>query len=465
MYLDEKNVWNGEMPGDLRAVVHRLSKKEIPCYVVGPAVRDALLSGTMERTQRIDLLALGGNIQKVEKVLDSSSASNFFIGHPERLRRATSAFNVQASQDGEILRKLVISAVADERELRDEMEKREVTVNAVALSGTGTVYDPFGGLPDLEAQRVRPVIPPSQAFVQKPLFLVKVAKHVAFHGYEADSETEEMALRYATNILDVQPERIRPELERLLVNLFPDRGLDFLQRTGLLPLLLPEVQNLVGFSESCEVHHKDIWEHTKKVVARSKPTPAIRWAALLHDIGKVWTRSIDSEGRVHFFRHEDLGAIFFGGIATRLALDDRLVDRVRFLIRNHSRINMYATDWTDSAVRRLVRETGEYFEELLALSRADITSRQERRVEELNRLLDELGRRVEEIRTEDSKKPVLPKGAGAIIMQHFGIPAGPLVGHLKDLLEQAIQDGRQPPDRPVEEYLGFLQELIRKAGE
>jgi len=465
VYLDEKNVWNGEMPGDLRAVLHRLSKKQIPCYVVGPAVRDALLSGTMDRTQRIDLLALAGNVQKVEKVLDSSAASNFFIGHPERMRRGTSSFSIQATENGEILRRLVISAVADETELKDEMEKREVTVNAVALSDAGVVYDPFGGLPDLEAQRVRPVLPPGQAFVQKPLFLIKVAKHVAYHGYDADLETEEMAVRYASNILDIQPERIRPELERLLMNLFPERGLDFLQRTGLLPLLLPEVQSLVGFSDSCEVHHKDIWEHTKKVVSRSKPTPAIRWAALLHDIGKVWTRTIDGDGRVHFFRHEDLGAILFTGIAARLTLDDRLVERVRFLIRNHSRINMYAPDWTDSAVRRLVRETGEYFEELLALSRADITSRQERRVEELNRLLDELGRRVEEIRTEDGRKPVLPKGAGAVIMQHFGIPAGPLVGHLKDLLEQAIHEGRQPPDRPVEEYLGFLQELIRKSGE
>jgi len=221
----------------------------------------------------------------------------------------------------------------------------------------------------------------------------------------------------------------------------------------------------VGFSESCEVHHKDIWEHTKQVVARSKPSPAIRWAALLHDVGKVWTRSIDPEGRVHFFRHEDLGAILFTGIAARLSLDGRLAERVRYLIRNHSRINMYATDWTDSAVRRLVRETGEYFEELLALSRADITSRQERRVEELNRLLDDLARRVEELSNEDARKPALPKGTGSIIMEHFGIPASPLVGHLKDLLEQAIQEGRQPADRPVEEYLGFLQELIRKSGE
>lgn len=459
-----KKKWEGTLPGDLRVVFHRLQKKDIPAYVVGPAVRDALASGGMDKVQRLDLIAVTPSLQDVEQALGSASTPTFFVSKPERLRRSAVTFHIIDSESGRTIRRLVVTGVPSVGGLEEELMKREVTVNAMAMTIDGTIVDPFDGAADLVLKQVRPILKPSSAFIHKPLFLMKIAKHVAYHGFSVEEETELSAARHAVNILDVPMERVRPELERMLVNLHPDLGLDFLQRVGVLKYVLPELQSLVGFDETCSVHHKDIWAHTKKVVCRSKPTSAIRWAALLHDIGKVWTRSIDEDGRVHFFRHEELGALLFRGIGARLGLEDRLMGKVHFLIANHSRINMYTAEWTDSAVRRLVREVGDELDDLLTLSRADITSRHERRVEELTSQLDSLSQRIAEIREQDAREPILPKGAGLIIMQHFGLPPGPIVGALKDELESALEEGRLPTGRPVEEYMGHLQEYIRKEG-
>lgn len=463
MQLTESFVWDGQLPGDLRLVFHRLDKKGIRPFLVGPAVRDALTGADLERIQRVDILAISPAGGTLERTLDSVATEQFFLSRPERFRRNVS-FNIQEEGTGNFLRRLVFTEVGDESQLLTEVSKREVTVNALLMDGDLRVYDPYRGHEDLKNQRIRTILPPSVAFAQKPLNLVKVAKHIAYHGFDADSETEIMAARHAMSILDVPIERIRPEVERLLVNLYPDRGLQFLERSGVLPFLFPELQALVGFEQSCDVHHKDIWDHTCKVVARAKPSPAIRWAALFHDIGKVWTRSVDEQGHVHFFRHEEMSGLLFKGIAARIELEPRLSDKVRFLINNHSRINMYTGDWTDSAVRRLIRETQDHLTELLNLSRADITSRQERKVEELTRLLDDLEERARVLLEQDAKEPLLPRGTGDTIMRHFGLTAGPVVGQLKDKLEEALEAGILPKGLPADSYMGFLEGLVRKEG-
>ena len=343
------------MPDDLRVVFQRLGRKKIQTRLVGPAVRDALTTGVMDRVIRVDLISICRSLNEVEKTLDGVSTTRFFLARPERIRRSLS-FPIQNAKTGEIIRRLVFIDTPHDEGLREELARREVTVNAVAMDGLGFVVDPFSGLDDLRRQEIRPVMNPATAFVQKPLNLVKIGKHIAFHGYSASATTIEWASKCCTNILDVPPERVRPELERLLVNLHPDRGLEYLQTTGTLRFLLPEVESMVGFADTCELHHKDIWEHTKKVVARSKPNMAVRWAALLHDIGKVWTRAVSRDGLVHFLRHEDMSALLFKGIAARFNLESRLAARIHFLITHHSRINMYSSEWTDSAVRRLLRD-------------------------------------------------------------------------------------------------------------
>lgn len=452
-----------EIPGDVRLVLFRLKKRGFQPYLVGPAVRDAISTGTLEKSQRVDLVVVAPSTSDIERTLEGTATGQFFLSKPERVRRSV-AFNIQNADDGAVARKVVVQDVPTFEALLDELSRREVTVNAIAMADSGELIDPYKGAEDVMLRQIRPLQSPQQAFLLKPVNLVKIAKHVAYHGYAASPDTLEWANRHALGILDVPIDRIRPEFERMLVNLAPDMGLDFLERAGVLKFLLPEVQGMVGFDDSCAVHHKDIWDHTKRVVLRSKSLLAIRWAALLHDIGKVWTRTVDERGSVHFFRHEELSANLFRGIAARFAMDDRIAQRVHFLVLNHSRINMYTTEWTDSAIRRMLKETGEYLDDLLCLSRADITSRQERRVEELTGLLDELEMRIRAVREEDARQPALPKGIGIAIMEHFGLQPGPLVGQLREALEAAVEAGTVQRHLPVEAYLEFLHAYIHQQG-
>lgn len=452
-----------EIPGDVRLVLFRLKKRGFQAYLVGPCVRDAISTGSLDKSPRVDLVVVAPNTAEIERTLEGTATTQFFLSKPERVRRSV-AFNIQNASDGVVVRKVVAQDVPTYDALLDELSRREVTVNAIAMGEGGELIDPYKGAQDVLLKQIRPLQSAQQAFTLKPVNLVKIAKNVAYHGYAASPDTLEWASRQALCILDVPVDRIRPEFERMLVNLYPDMGLDFLERCGVLKYLLPEVQGLVGFDDSCEVHHKDIWDHTKKVVLRSKSLLAIRWAALLHDIGKVWTRTVDDRGSVHFFRHEELSAHLFRGIAARFALDDRVAQRIHFLVLNHSRINMYTSEWTDSAIRRMLKETGDYLEDLLCLSRADITSRQERRVEELTGLLDELEMRIRAVREEDARQPPLPKGIGNAIMEHFGLQPGPLVGQLREALEAAVEAGSVPRNLPIEEYLEYLHAYIHQQG-
>ncbi|HEY3593971.1 MAG TPA: HD domain-containing protein, partial [Polyangiaceae bacterium] len=166
---------------------------------------------------------------------------------------------------------------------------------------------------------------------------------------------------------------VRSRLDRIMMGYDPEQGLEALLACGALDVLLPEVRKLVGFGDG-EWRHKDVWKHTKLVVRQAVPRLEVRWAALLHDVGKVKTRSISPTGEVHFFGHAEVGARMFDRLNRRLPLfsgDMPLLETVRFLILHHLRANQYEEDWTDSAVRRFAREMGGHLGDLLCLSRAD----------------------------------------------------------------------------------------------
>ena len=182
----------------------------------------------------------------------------------------------------------------------------------------------------------------------------------------------------------------------------------------------------------------------------------VRWSALCHDIGKVWTRSVSKQGQVHFFRHEDHGALLFESIAHRFGLSQPLTDCVAYVIRNHSRVNLYQEDWTDSAVRRLIRQTEGHLNDLLAFSKADYTTKNTTRIRQMERSLEDIQRRITEIRAHDAKKPVLNKGVGVAIMEHFQLRPSRTVGDLKQLLAVTIDEGKLPERADDSVYLEWL---------
>jgi poly(A) polymerase len=259
---------------------------------------------------------------------------------------------------------------------------------------------------------------------------------------------------------------LRARLDRVVMSPDAEAGLDALLESGALGALLPEVESLVGFGDG-EWRHKDVWKHTKQVVRQAVPRIEVRWAALFHDIGKVKTRSISPEGEVHFFGHAEVGARMFDRIDRRVPLftrDEALKEAVRFLILHHLRASQYDASWTDSAVRRFAKEMGGSLDDLLCLSRADITTKRPEKKRRGLTQISVLAERVRSLAEQDAVVPPLPSGIGDDIMKAFGIPPSRRVGEVKKALEEAVDRGEVASHQPAEAYIAFLRENAARFG-
>jgi poly(A) polymerase len=270
-------------------------------------------------------------------------------------------------------------------------------------------------------------------------------------------------------VLADDPATLRAALEQRLLGDDPGAALQALCDSGALAAALPELAATVGFAQEMGRRHKDVWAHTKQVVQQAPAVPALRWAALLHDIGKVPTRDVSPKGKVTFHGHAEAGARLFDRIAARLAFPEPLAATVRFLILNHLRASHYAPSWTDSAVRRFARELGEHLPALLLLSRADVTSARPEKRQHAARSIDELEARIAAVRELDARRPPLPSGIGDALIARFGLAPGRLIGELKRELEALVAEGALEPFREAEYYLAALaarpEQVARLAAE
>jgi poly(A) polymerase len=252
---------------------------------------------------------------------------------------------------------------------------------------------------------------------------------------------------------------VRARLDRVIMSDDPERGLDELLGSGALASIFPEVHAMVGFGDG-EWRHKDVWKHTKQVVRQATPRLEVRWAALFHDIGKVKTRSITPDGKVHFLGHAEVGTRMFEKLDRRTGLfgyEPALKDTVHFLVLHHLRANQYSADWTDSAVRRFARDVGAYLDDLFCLARADITTKRPEKKRRGLQQIDELSERVSRLAAEDAQQPPLPTGIGDAIMGAFGLPPSRKIGDIKRALEQAVESGEIAPRLEAGAYV----ELVR----
>lgn len=253
----------------------------------------------------------------------------------------------------------------------------------------------------------------------------------------------------------LSPEQVRQALDAMLVTSRPDRGLDVLRRSGLLEALLPEVHALVGFGEG--IRHKDVWMHTRVVVRRSPSRLLLRWAALLHDIGKVPTRRFENGGQVTFLGHPEVGARMLRKVRRRLPFDGAEYEHVRFLIAAHLRAAAYDRTWSDSAVRRFARDAGPCLEDLLDLARADITSKHEEKVRRGLEQIDLLAERIRVVVEADARVPPLPKGLGTVLIERLGIEPGPGLGRLMRRLMELVEAGEVEAQAAPEHYLEHIE--------
>ncbi|HUF33643.1 MAG TPA: CCA tRNA nucleotidyltransferase [Acidimicrobiales bacterium] len=329
-----------------------------------------------------------------------------------------------------------------------DLSRRDFTVNAMALrlpTGPGDVapelVDPFGGAADLAALRLRTPLSPEESFADDPLRMLRAARFIAGYGLVPDDDLVAAVRDLHDRLEIVSSERIRDELDKLVVVERPGPGLWFLVETGLAEEFLPELPGLALEQDPIH-HHKDVLAHTIAVVEKTRPERIVRLAALFHDVGKPKTRSFGPRGKVTFHHHEVVGARMTRERmqALRYAADD--IEDVTRLVEMHLRFHTYKMGWTDAAVRRYVRDAGHLLDELNELTRCDCTTRNRRRAAELAARMDTLEERIEELRAQEELAAMRPELDGRQVMEHLGVDPGPVIGQALDfLLELRLDEG------------------------
>jgi len=300
------------------------------------------------------------------------------------------------------------------------------------------------------ADRLRPLVE-ADAVV-----LIEIAGAISNDGGRAppDSITD-LAVEHSARLAQADKARLRTTVEHVLLGRDVDLALEWLHEAGILAVLFPELSATVDLVQETGRQHKDVWAHTKQVVRQTVGRPLVRWAALLHDVGKVPTRTFTDEG-VHFHGHAEVGARMFDRIHARFAFARDERQTIRFLVKHHLRTNQYSDQWTDSAVRRFHREMFAHMKDLLDLSRADITSKRPGRRKQLLEQISALADRVHALAEADAKQPPLPTGVGNALMAAFEIPPSRLIGDLKRALEQAIERGELEARREDAYYVAHI---------
>jgi poly(A) polymerase len=333
--------------------------------------------------------------------------------------------------------------------LTDDLARRDFAVNAMATRLPGHEFvDPYGGLADLRAKTIRTPGRPEDSFGDDPLRMLRAARFASQLGFTVDPAVRAAMTEMAGRIEIVSAERVRDELSKLLTGAHPRQGLTLLVDTGLAAHVLPELPKLR--LEIDEHHrHKDVYEHSlivlEQAIAQEEDGPdlVLRLAALLHDIGKPKTRAFVDGGRVTFHHHEVVGASMSRSRLTALRYPKDVVADVSRLVELHLRFHGYGTgEWTDSAVRRYVRDAGPLLPRLHKLTRADCTTRNKRKAAALARTYDDLERRIARLEKEEELAKIRPELDGHEIQQILGLKPGPAVGRAyKFLLDLRLDQG------------------------
>jgi poly(A) polymerase len=405
-------------------------------YLVGGSVRDSLMG---RPTHDLDLTT-DAPVAAIKQMLESAGADAVYglgekfgtmvaiaAGVKVEITTFRSQEEVQGRQDPHAA-------------LHTDLAHRDFTINAIARDlHTGDLHDPHNGELDITHQLIRAVGSPEERFREDPLRLLRAVRFGAELGFFIERDTKE-AIRAFAHLLDnVAHERVGDEMERLLVTERPGDAIDMLDNVGLLPYIIPELMQMHDMERGPH-HYKEVYPHTLKVVDRTEADLVLRWAALLHDIAKPATYGV-TNGEVHFFGHERLGARMARDILSRLKRPQEVIDQVVQLVAEHLRIGVYDESWTDGAVRRFLRETAPITECLFALSRADITSQRPQRVAAALARVEALYERCQEIRAQEDVEKLASPLNGDELMALFGGKPGRWIGQVKDYLLGLVLDG------------------------
>lgn len=417
-------------------------------YLVGGVVRDLLLGRDMSDGRDIDLTtdALPAETKRLVKGwADSVWTQGERFGtigcQKDGWTFEITTHRAEAYDADSRKPEVVFSDVID-----SDLSRRDFTVNAMALSlPDPELIDPFGGAADLAAGRLRTPLSPQESFSDDPLRMLRAARFIAGYGLEPDPELREAVEAMADRLEIVSAERIRDEFDKLMMVPDPTPGLWFLVDTGLMDRFLPEFGRMR--LEQDPIHrHKDVLTHTIAVISKTSPNRYVRLGALYHDVGKPRTRAIGESG-VSFHHHEVVGARMTRDRMKALKYSSDDVERVSRLVFLHLRFHTYKMGWTDSAVRRFVRDAGDLLPELIELTRCDCTTRNERKARELSQRMDELEARIADLLAREEVAAMRPDLDGKQVMARLGLTPGRDVGDAMDfLLELRLDEGPLGPE-------------------
>lgn len=456
-------------------IFHKISaaadKLGLECYVVGGYVRDIFLE---RPTNDIDVVVVGSGIQvasELKQMLGRKAHLSVFrnFGTAQVKWRDTEVEFVGARRES--YNRNSRKPIVEDGTLEDDQNRRDFTINAMAVclnaNRFGELVDPFYGIEDLEDGIIRTPLDPDITFSDDPLRMMRCIRFATQLNFMIDDETFEALERNADRIKIVSGERIKDELNKIMMTSTPSRGFVDLQRCGLLNLIMPELAVLDIIETKNNRAHKNNFYHTLEVldnVCKRSDNLWLRWAALLHDIGKTKSKRWDNVIGWTFHNHNFLGAKMVQPMFRRLALPlDAKMKYVEKLVDLHMRPIVIADEIvTDSAVRRLLNDAGDDIDDLMILCEADITSKNEGRKKHFLENFRMVREKIADLKEKDYKRLLQPCIDGNEIMEMFNLKPCREVGELKKFLKDAVLDGKVVNER--EPLMALLMEKATKMG-